>query len=136
MAVDSRVRGDDLGQALAELVKNSYDADGDWAIVRIDTAGRLEDHPDDVGYVEIEDNGVGMDLDTIERGWLTIDRSQDPTLLGLLFQMNDTQNVTRSLGLSNANVMVSSVSTADRTGPQSLCTVRGSSSVFVQVTLP
>src|SRR5260370_1687189 len=36
--------------------------------------------------------------------WLTIDRSPDPTLLGLLFQMNDTQNVNRSLGLSNAKV--------------------------------
>jgi hypothetical protein len=37
-------------------------------------------------------------------------------------------------GLSNANVMLSSMSTADRVGPQSLRTVRGSSSVFVQVT--
>jgi hypothetical protein len=37
-------------------------------------------------------------------------------------------------GLSNVNVMLSSVSTADRVGPQSLRTVRGSSSVFVQVT--
>jgi hypothetical protein len=37
-------------------------------------------------------------------------------------------------GLSNANVMTSSVSAADRVGPQSLRTVRGSSSVFVQVT--
>ena len=44
-------------------------------------------------------------MNQLGRGnWLTIDRSQDPTLLGLLFQMNDTQNVNRSLGLSNANV--------------------------------
>ena len=44
-------------------------------------------------------------LNQLGRGnWLTIDRSQDPTLLGLLFQMNDSQNVNRSLGLSNANV--------------------------------
>jgi hypothetical protein len=37
-------------------------------------------------------------------------------------------------GLSNVNVMLSSVSTVDRVGPQPLRTVRGSSSVFVQVT--
>src|SRR5262249_20690370 len=40
--------------------------------------------------------------------WLTIDRSSDPTLLGLLYQMNDGQNVNRSLGLSNANVGIAS----------------------------
>jgi hypothetical protein len=44
-------------------------------------------------------------LNQLGRGnWLTIDRSSDPTLLGLLYQMNDPQNVNRSLGLSNANV--------------------------------
>ena len=46
-------------------------------------------------------------LNQLGRGnWLTIDRSPEPTLLGLLFQMNDGQNVNRSLGLSNANVGV------------------------------
>jgi hypothetical protein len=46
-------------------------------------------------------------LNQLGRGnWLTIDRSSDPTLLGLLYQMNDGQNVNRSLGLSNANVGV------------------------------
>ena len=44
-------------------------------------------------------------LNQLGRGnWLTIDRTSEPTLLGLLFQMNDGQNVNRSLGLSNANV--------------------------------
>ena len=48
-------------------------------------------------------------LNQLGRGnWLTIDRSSDPTLLGLLYQMNDPQNVNRSLGLSNANVGVTS----------------------------
>jgi len=46
-------------------------------------------------------------LNQLGRGnWLLIDRSPQPTLLGLLFQMNDAQNVNRSLGLSNANVGV------------------------------
>ncbi len=38
--------------------------------------------------------------------WLTIDRSSDPTILGLLYSMNDSQNVNRSLG--NATAAVSS----------------------------
>jgi hypothetical protein len=46
-------------------------------------------------------------LNQLGRGnWTTIDRSSVPTLLGLLYQMNDGQNVNRSLGLSNANVGV------------------------------
>ena len=43
-------------------------------------------------------------LNQLGRGnWFNIDRSSDPTLLGLLFQMNDPQNVNRSLGLSNVS---------------------------------
>lgn len=38
--------------------------------------------------------------------WLTIDRASEPTILGLLYSMNDTQNVNRSLG--NATAAVSS----------------------------
>ena len=38
--------------------------------------------------------------------WLTIDRSSEPTILGLLYSMNDSQNVNRSLG--NATAAVSS----------------------------
>jgi hypothetical protein len=46
-------------------------------------------------------------LNQLGRGdWLTIDRTSQPTLLGLLFQMNDSNNVNRSLGLSNASVGV------------------------------
>jgi hypothetical protein len=46
-------------------------------------------------------------LNQLGRGnWLTIDRTSDPTILGLLFQMNDSQNVYRSMGTSNANVGV------------------------------
>jgi hypothetical protein len=46
-------------------------------------------------------------MNQLGRGdWMTIDRSSTPTILGLLYQMNDGQNVNRSLGLSNANVGV------------------------------
>ncbi len=38
--------------------------------------------------------------------WLTIDRSSEPNILGLLYSMNDSQNVNRSLG--NASAAVSS----------------------------
>lgn len=62
-------------QALAELVKNSYDADAAWVAVRIDTAHAPDEHPTDVGFVVVEDNGDGMDLETLKRGWLTISNS-------------------------------------------------------------
>lgn len=67
-------------QALLELVKNSYDADADWAKIRViaDYVPTMEqDHvpPEAVGLIEIEDNGVGMDQDGIMRGWLLISLS-------------------------------------------------------------
>ncbi len=44
-------------------------------------------------------------MNQLGRGnWMTIDRSTEPTLLGLLYQMNDSQIVNRSLGLANSNV--------------------------------
>lgn len=46
-------------------------------------------------------------LNQLGRGnWMTIDRSSEPTILGLLYQMNDGQTVYRSMGTSNANVGV------------------------------
>lgn len=85
---------DDI-QALAELVKNAYDADATSVVVRIDTTARLSrgaagqqagaqsdqpaglpaDEPVDRGTIEIVDNGFGMTPDTLERGWLTISNS-------------------------------------------------------------
>lgn len=66
-------------QALLELVKNSYDADADWAKIRIvsDYVPKKEDHAQSeaVGLIEIEDNGTGMDQHAIERGWLLISLS-------------------------------------------------------------
>jgi signal transduction histidine kinase len=67
-------------QALLELVKNSYDADADWARIRIDTTcvpSAERDHvaAAAVGLIEIADNGTGMDQKGIERGWLLISLS-------------------------------------------------------------
>lgn len=62
-------------QALAELVKNSYDADASYAIVRIVTTHGPDQFPNDDGYVEVVDDGHGMKIDDIHRGWLTISNS-------------------------------------------------------------
>jgi len=65
--------------ALLELVKNCYDADADYANVIIDTtATTCPDLPGlycPNGYIMIEDNGFGMNLDEIENGWLVISLS-------------------------------------------------------------
>ena len=68
----------DAVQALVELVKNSYDADATWVKVSINTRegnswGRR--YVDATGGILVEDNGHGMDLPTIRRGWLTIANS-------------------------------------------------------------
>jgi signal transduction histidine kinase len=62
-------------QAITELVKNAYDADADWAVVRIVTTEGPDGFPDDDGYIEIEDNGNGMTVDQITDGWLTLSNS-------------------------------------------------------------
>jgi signal transduction histidine kinase len=68
-------------QALLELVKNSYDADASYVRVRIDTEGSPEglilgDDLERPGFIEIDDDGSGMDLESIRNGWLLIARSQ------------------------------------------------------------
>jgi signal transduction histidine kinase len=58
--------------ALAELIKNAYDADADWVKVSfvdfLEKEGRLEIL--DSSKIIIEDNGSGMTLDTIEKSWM------------------------------------------------------------------
>jgi signal transduction histidine kinase len=70
----------DSVQALVELIKNTYDADSDYARVTIETSKKNEvegsRYPDARGYIRIEDNGTGMNLETIKTGWLTISNSQ------------------------------------------------------------
>jgi signal transduction histidine kinase len=68
----------DVSQALVELVKNSYDADANYVKVIIDTEGKpggQSYYPDAIGYISIEDDGIGMDDATITRGWLTVSKS-------------------------------------------------------------
>jgi len=102
----------DPGQALLELVKNSYDADASYCHVTIvpghketfslppiteetgaDAEGntalqkaktkaqdntptaQLHRKIDTIGSIRVEDDGSGMDLETVKRGWLTISLS-------------------------------------------------------------
>lgn len=68
----------DVVQALVELVKNSYDADATWVRVRIETRAkntRGRSYADATGTIVVEDNGDGMDEQTIRQGWLTIANS-------------------------------------------------------------
>jgi len=63
-------------QALMELVKNCYDADATFAKITIDTSGSVtvpdSIFPNSKSRIIIEDDGFGMDLETIENGWLKI----------------------------------------------------------------
>lgn len=71
--------GEDLisddAQAIAELIKNAYDADSAWVKVHVDTTEENPPvHGGDplIGSVTIEDAGIGMGRDQIEQGWLRI----------------------------------------------------------------
>lgn len=62
--------------ALVELVKNAYDADADFAHVVVETRTSPADSDfGGVGYISIDDNGMGMDREDIRRGWLMISLS-------------------------------------------------------------
>ena len=77
----------DEGQALAELIKNSYDADAKTVRVSVDTDGwydrtgerlpeALESIEDAVqGRILVSDDGSGMTSRAIHDGWLTISSS-------------------------------------------------------------
>jgi signal transduction histidine kinase len=69
----------DSVQALVELVKNAYDADADYAKVTVETSKKndIENsrYRNARGYILVEDNGSGMSMDDIEKGWLTISNS-------------------------------------------------------------
>ncbi|MFJ9637272.1 ATP-binding protein [Streptomyces sp. NPDC101178] len=64
----------DSMQALIELVKNCYDADATWAEVLINTGIAETDNSANPSIV-IRDNGTGMSVEQIRRGWLTISNS-------------------------------------------------------------
>ena len=55
--------------ALAELIKNAYDADADWVKVSFVNFGEKMVLSDSSKII-IEDNGCGMSLGTIEKSWM------------------------------------------------------------------
>ena len=65
--------------ALMELIKNSYDADAKYVRIEINTTGRcpIDDlyNIDHKGYIIVEDNGFGMDKETLLKSWLIISYS-------------------------------------------------------------
>ncbi|MEH7255760.1 ATP-binding protein, partial [Neobacillus niacini] len=65
--------------ALIELIKNSYDADGSYVLLKVVTNEKLMIHDSFFkgahGYIIIEDNGSGMNTEDLIRGWLTISNS-------------------------------------------------------------
>ena len=69
----------DVVQALVELVKNCYDADASYARIEVDTKASVPEQssffPDATGYILVADDGVGMDEDAINDGWLTVSNS-------------------------------------------------------------
>lgn len=60
--------------ALAELIKNAYDADADWVKISFEDFGIIKDQDEfeltPQSKIIIEDNGCGMDLETIEHSWM------------------------------------------------------------------
>ena len=77
----------DQTTALMELVKNSYDADADYVKITINTKDLLDDqnlfYPNKKGYIIVEDNGFGMDEDTIINSWLVISFSNKRAVDGV-----------------------------------------------------
>lgn len=59
--------------ALTEMIKNSYDADASICKIEIDT--KIVQNGE-IGSIIVEDNGCGMSLDDIEKGWLVISNSK------------------------------------------------------------
>ena len=73
--------------ALMELIKNSYDADANYVKVTIETDGiLLEDdlfHKNHKGYIVVDDDGFGMDRNTILKSWLIISYSNKREVNGV-----------------------------------------------------
>lgn len=53
--------------ALIELVKNAYDADAENVLISFS-----EDLKEGAGYIEVWDDGHGMDMETIRNSWMVI----------------------------------------------------------------
>ena len=65
--------------AIVELVKNAYDADASYVKIDINTEGIYTEeqltYPTHKGYIVVEDSGIGMNDEAIEKSWLTISYS-------------------------------------------------------------
>lgn len=57
-------------QGILELVKNSYDADATICEIELFNTEEIG------GSIVISDNGMGMDLETLQSGWLVIGKSE------------------------------------------------------------
>lgn len=69
----------DSVQELVELVKNCYDADATFCKLNISTeavSDTASPFKGAAGSITVEDDGNGMNLDSIRRGWLTISNSE------------------------------------------------------------
>src|SRR6266496_1443617 len=69
----------DSVQALVELVKNCYDADATFCKLNISTepiSDPVSPFKGAVGSITVEDDGDGMNLVSIQHGWLTISNSE------------------------------------------------------------
>lgn len=66
--------------ALMELVKNAYDADASYVYIEIDTVNSYSKdelfYPNHTGFIIVDDDGDGMNLDIIENSWLIISGSK------------------------------------------------------------
>ena len=73
--------------ALMEIIKNSYDADASYVKVIINSSDKYEEdglyYPDHAGYILIEDDGFGMDQETLLKSWLTISYSNKRAINGI-----------------------------------------------------
>jgi signal transduction histidine kinase len=66
--------------ALLELIKNSYDADASYVSIDINTTGQYENqqliYSNHNGFIAVEDDGFGMNEETILKSWLVISNSE------------------------------------------------------------
>ncbi|HWK57209.1 MAG TPA: ATP-binding protein [Parapedobacter sp.] len=66
--------------ALLELIKNSYDADATYVSIEINTSDEYLQQPlfysNHQGFIVVEDDGFGMDENTIINSWLIISYSE------------------------------------------------------------
>ncbi|MFE7076825.1 ATP-binding protein [Streptomyces sp. NPDC057620] len=105
----------DSMQALIELVKNCYDADATWAEIVINTGLANSEDLSEPSIV-VKDNGSGMSVEEIRRGWLTISNSvkREMKAHGLSTRLGRTPLGDKGLGRLGAQRLGDVVSIATR----------------------